>query len=943
MLVAPTVTALLFYASTPAIATCTASTGTPAIPAAGATVTCDTVGGPWLARIGDGTTAATVNLDPTAVLDTTVAGTDGIRLQTAIVTLGDDARINAAGVGINGAPGGVTVTLGTNAQINAVNGNGVMGNAGFVTANLGAGAQVNANGANRRGISTTLGNMSVTLGAGAQINANGGSGIGISSTSGAIFATLGAGAQINANGVSGTGISTTFGTASVTLGAGSQINATGTYGRGIYSKYSAALTLQSGSQINAAGSGFSTGFSNINTTVITLDAGSSIISTGGTGILGGQGADTINLSGLVQGGTNSLNLRAGDDTLILQTGSNLVGPADGGSGNDTVILLGVNTEDENFINFENLIMNGTAWTLSGTSTFATNATLNFGILTNSGILTVPVTINSGATFSNMLSQTGDVTVNAGGLFMGTGTTTGNVFNNGTVAPGVGGIIGTQTVTGNFTQGAGGSFDIDVDSGGATDLLNISGAAALSGNLSLASSGGIPNGTVYTIMQAAGGVTGNFNTVTDNLFSVNFTVEVNPTDVQVTANRTLATAGQTSTERNLAQILDQAIASGAAGTAAIDTSLNGLSSPRQISDFLASASNLIGLAAIHSAMTGMADVSNIVLSRLNSAPLKPKSHPAPDAPTPESFPALISENVEALNSIAPAAGGAPVQGNSSVWLQGTGGVGSVSGDTIARGNDYNSAGLAAGVEVATDFDARLGVFVAATQTRSEVDGLRDVATTDTYLIGAYGNWQPSEAWTLKGSLSGGWLNFETERPTLAGTAMGDFSGYGGFGYFEAAYKTFETDNSYVAPLLALEGSLFQHQGYQETGAGALNLTVDKATSAQLKILLGTKLAADFETPPLNMFGALRIASQFQGAWAHEFLDKYPDVQAQFSGVPSTSYENGGPSLDRDSARFSVNLAVSPVDKDYLTFYAGYDLNISQDTNNNHITGGFRLRW
>lgn len=808
------------------------------------------------------------------------------------MTLGTGARIDGAAAGIY-TYGKGDITLGDTAQINSSAGNGIRSSYGNSTINLGNNSQINA------------------------------SGVGISQSGNPVI-TLGTGSEINAGGM---GIDNNFGgTATITLGSGAQINA-GTFG--VRSKY-ADLSLQSGAQINAGNVGVLLAYGSTDS-AITLASGSSIVSTTAEAIRGnnGTGHDVVDNSGLLQGVGNAVNLRAGDDTLILRTGSQIVGNVQAGTGTDTFNLFGTGTEDANFQAFEIFDMNGADWTLSGTSVLGTG-NINSGIFKNNGAITSNITVNSGATFG------------------GTGATTGNVTNDGTDSPGDGGI-GTQTITGNYVQGAGGALAVDVDGGGSTDLLSISGTATLAGNLNIATSGVIPNGAVYTVLQAPGGVAGSFGAVTDNLFFVNFTQTVNPTDVQITAARTLATAGQTATERNLSQILDQAISSGAAGTAAIDTVMNSISTSQQASDFLASQTCLIKSAAVHSAMTGMSGLANYALDRLNrfvpeieeSQPPEalPSANPAPPQAEPkpsEDFPPLTSDNFSGLNSIAPAAGETS-HGKSHVWLQVTGGKGSVSGDSIARGNDYDSAGLAAGVETATDFDATMGAFVAGSRTRTDIDGLQDNATTDTYLIGAYGNWQPNQDWYLRGSLSGGYFDFRTKRPTLAGTATADFSGYGGFAYLETAYKTIETDHSYVAPLLALEGTVLQHQGYQETGAGVLNLTVDGETSVQFKTLLGEKLVAHFET------GALIISPQLQAVWAHEFLDTYPDVRAEFSGAPSTSYENGGPRQSRDAARLGVNLSVSPIDGDYLTFYGGYNLNISQDAADHHLTGGFRMLW
>ena len=52
----------------------------------------------------------------------------------------------------------------------------------------------------------------------------------------------------------------------------------------------------------------------------------------------------------------------GNVTLILQTGSQIVGTANGGAGTNTVTLQGTGTASNAFTNFQSLTMAGTDWT-----------------------------------------------------------------------------------------------------------------------------------------------------------------------------------------------------------------------------------------------------------------------------------------------------------------------------------------------------------------------------------------------------------------------------------------------------------------------------------------------------------------------------------------------------------------------------------------------------
>ena len=95
----------------------------------------------------------------------------------------------------------------------------------------------------------------------------------------------------------------------------------------------------------------------------------------------------------------------------------------------------------------------------------------------------------------------NVTVGANSSFSGNGTVA-SLVNNGTVQPGA--SIGTITITGNYTQNAGGRLNIELNSAGQSDLLDITGNATLNGRLDLQfDTGSYSPGTTFTFIDADG--------------------------------------------------------------------------------------------------------------------------------------------------------------------------------------------------------------------------------------------------------------------------------------------------------------------------------------------------------------------------------------------------------------------------------------------------------
>lgn len=155
-------------------------------------------------------------------------------------------------------------------------------------------------------------------------------------------------------------------------------------------------------------------------------------------------------------------------------------------------------------------------TLNGTNTYSGGTLVSAGTLIVNGSIRDNVTINSQATLA------GNLTV----------TNSGSVTNNGTLSPG--NSIGTVVITGNYTQGSGGTLQIEIDPSGASDLLQVSNTASLNGTLQvLPDPGTYTVGTTYTILTA-NPVTGTFSTVNAKFLqpTVDFEVLYSSSDVRL---------------------------------------------------------------------------------------------------------------------------------------------------------------------------------------------------------------------------------------------------------------------------------------------------------------------------------------------------------------------------------------------------------------------------
>jgi uncharacterized protein with beta-barrel porin domain len=111
-----------------------------------------------------------------------------------------------------------------------------------------------------------------------------------------------------------------------------------------------------------------------------------------------------------------------------------------------------------------------------------------------------------------------VTVNAGAMLAGTGTITGAVTMNsgGLLSPG-GSSLGTLSITGNVAFNAGSTLSVQTNPSGASDKLAVTGAVTISRGSTLQVLAGIfpnyPATSSYVVVNASGGISGKFDTVT----------------------------------------------------------------------------------------------------------------------------------------------------------------------------------------------------------------------------------------------------------------------------------------------------------------------------------------------------------------------------------------------------------------------------------------------
>ena len=197
------------------------------------------------------------------------------------------------------------------------------------------------------------------------------------------------------------------------------------------------------------------------------------------------------------GSIGTLNIGAGAGNPAAAPGTLTAPSVAFGAGTGT---LNFNHTSTDYVFAPAISGNGAVNVLAGTTTLTANNTYTGATTVNGGALIV-----NGSIASSSLT-----TVNSGAALLGSGTVGSTVINSGGfLVPGPVGTPGTMTVAGNLAFQSGAFYVVQVNPTTASST-NVSGTASLAGTVGAIFAPGSYMARSYTILTAAGGLTGTFD-------------------------------------------------------------------------------------------------------------------------------------------------------------------------------------------------------------------------------------------------------------------------------------------------------------------------------------------------------------------------------------------------------------------------------------------------
>lgn len=545
-------------------------------------------------------------------------------------------------------------------------------------------------------------------------------------------------------------------------------------------------------------------------------------------------------------------------------------------------------------------------------------------LTGTSTLSGPTTIAAGRLAVNGSLANSAVTVESGATLGGNGTIGRlNVLSGGIVAPG--NSIGTLTVNGNVSFAPGSIYQVEVNGGGQSDQIISTGTITVSGaTLAIAAiSGAMPPSARFKLFDAAGGVSGQFTSVTSNFAFLTPGLSYDAAQTYLTIARNDVSFGSVGQTRNQTSLGTAGERLGT-GNPVYDAIVK-LDAPsaRQAFDALSG--------EVHaSAQAILVEDSTVVrgtaIDRLRSA-----------------FGTVAAAQQPVMTYGFTADMAAPVTGpmprlvpsdRFAVWGQGFGSWGRNEAQGGVSKLSRSSGGFLLGADAAVFDNWRVGFYSGYSRSTFEAKGRISSGNSDNYHLGLYGGGQWG-ALGLRAGAAYSWHDLTVDR-TVSFTGFSDrlrsdYNAATAQVFGELGYRI-DAGRVALEPFAGLAYVNLQSDGFTERGgAAALVGRSSDMSTAFTTLGLRASTAVTVNGMGLELRGAL--------AWRHAFGDVTPASPLSFAG--GTPFSITGIPIAKNAAVLDagLDLAVSPNATLSLSYGGQYSAHAIEQT----VKGTFAVKF
>lgn len=504
--------------------------------------------------------------------------------------------------------------------------------------------------------------------------------------------------------------------------------------------------------------------------------------------------------------------------------------------------------------------------LSGDSTYRGATTVNGGLLAVNGSLTSAVTVNDSGT----LGGSGRIAALS-------------VHQGGRVAPG--NSVGTLQVAGDVNLGAGSTYAVELTPTD-SDRIVAGGRAILGGGnvtLALENSPTLLSGAQaqsligrqYTILQAVGGIQGQFGQVLPDYLFLGGTLAYATDGVQLDVVRndaTFASVAATRNQRNVAAAAEQ-------------------------------------LGAGNPVYESVLQSDSIAVAQQGLQQLSGEIYPAIGA-------MLINDSQSLRDAVGERLRHVPVNAESNLWLKALGAWGKADSRSETAGSTTSLGGLLGGLEGALDEQTRVGLVAGYSDSSLNMgSGTHSSASIDSYHLGAYAGHELGD-WRVSAGGAYSWHRGDVKRDLHYGAVSGKqnakLDAHTAQLFTEAAYRI-HLQPLALEPFANLAYVHLDSEAFHEKGAAA---ALERGSDRRDAVLSTLGMRA-LKTVALNDHQQLQLSGSL--GWQHSLTAIESEEHLAFvAGGPSFAVRSSP--LLRDAALVGVqaSLALSPVTRVNLDY-------------------------
>jgi outer membrane autotransporter protein len=279
-------------------------------------------------------------------------------------------------------------------------------------------------------------------------------------------------------------------------------------------------------------------------------------------------------------------------------------------------------------------------------------------------------------------------------------------------------------------------------------------------------------------------------------------------------------------------------------------------------------------------------------------------------------------INRMDEIRSGAAGGAGNGPWGAWTRGFGGCLNQGARGSSEGYKGDLLGVSLGFDRLLSDRFLVGLSGGFARSRIRPDDGRTRTDGNSWQAGLYGNFA-RDAFSLSAVLSCAGNRYEASRHILFGTtdrvAESRYGGHQVAGSLEGGY-TFGSGGFDIMPLVSLRYMRLHLDGYSETGAGSLNLTVEAQDYDMLQSGLGVKLSR-----PL-LHGDARVLPEVHLKWLYDFIGDRQQATSTFTGTGASFATEG---FDPPQSSINAGATLTVAARSGLTLSLNYEFEAKED--------------